>query len=105
MSLKKILDYKCKKAIITDEDGNEMTYWYTEEIKPATTDKNTSISELPGMPLEYSIDKDGMTMSFKVKSVDEKLDKATKNDKLNLTIPEGYEEMTYDEFSSSMGGM
>ncbi len=42
---KEIAGYKCKKAIITDADGNEMEYWYTEDIKTVTTDKKAAISK------------------------------------------------------------
>jgi hypothetical protein len=47
---KTILGYKCKKAIITGADGNEMVYWYTDKISAISTDKTSSISQLPGMP-------------------------------------------------------
>lgn len=101
---KEIAGYNCKKAIITDEDGNDMEYWYTEEISTVTTDKNSAISKLPGLPLEYSVDRDGMTMSFTASDVKQSLDANTISKKLTLTIPDGYEEMTYEEFSS-FGGM
>lgn len=102
---KKILGYKCKKAIITDEDGNEMEYWYTTKIPTITTEKNSAISKLPGLPLEYSLDRDGMLMVFTATEVLKTLDADTKTEKLSFAIPEGYEEMTYEEFSSFGGGM
>ncbi len=102
---KEIAGYKCKKAIITDADGNEMEYWYTEEIPTVSTEKNAAAAKLPGLALEYSIDKDGMIMSFTATSVKTKLDKETIEEKLSLEIPEGYEEMTYEEFTSMGMGM
>ena len=101
---KKILGYKCKKAIITDADGNEMDYWYTEEIKAISTDENATVSKLPGLALQYTVDRDGMIMSFTATKVETKLDAATIKAKLTLEIPEGYEVMTYEEFTS-FGGM
>ena len=101
---KTIMGYKCKKAIITDEDGNEMEYWYTEEISTITTDKNSAMAKLPGLALEYSVDQNGMLMSFTATAVEQKLDAATIAEKLSMEIPEGYEEMTYEEFYS-FGGM
>lgn len=97
---KTILGYKCKKAIITDQDGNEMEYWYTDKIATVSTDKNSDISKLPGLPLEYSVDRDGMTMSFTASEIKESLDAETIKSKLSMTIPADYEEMTYEEFSS-----
>lgn len=102
---KEILGYKCKKAIITDADGNEMDYWYTEEIKTISTDSKSTISKLPGLALEYSVDREGMMMSFTAKKVKTSLDDATKESKLSMEIPDGYEEMTYEEFTSMGGGM
>jgi len=97
---KEIAGYKCKKAIITDADGNEMEYWYTEDIKTVTTDKKAAISKLPGLALQYAVDREGMMMSFTAKTVETSLDKETIKEKLSLEIPEGYEEMTYEEFTS-----
>lgn len=97
---KEIAGYKCKKAIITDADGNEMEYWYTEDIKTVTTDKKAAISKLPGLALQYAVDREGMVMSFTANTVETSLDKKTIKEKLSLEIPEGYEEMTYEEFTS-----
>lgn len=102
---RKILGYKCKKAIVTDKDGNEMEYWYTKSIPTISTEKNSDISKLPGLPLEYSLDRDGMTMVFTATEVRKSLDSETKSEKLSFAIPEGYEEMTYEEFSAFGGGM
>ncbi len=101
---KTILGYKCKKAIITDEEGNEMEYWYTEEISTISTDKQSAIAKLPGLPLEYSVDRNGMIMSFTATVVKKSLDASTIEEKFSMAIPDGYEELTYEEFSS-MGGM
>ncbi len=101
---KEIAGYNCKKAIIIDADGNEMDYWYTEEIKTVTTDQNSLAAKLPGLALMYTVDREGMLMSFTAKTVETSLSKETISDKLSLEIPDGYEEMTYEEFSS-FGGM
>jgi GLPGLI family protein len=97
---KKILDYTCKKAIGTDTDGNEIAYWYTEKIKPANTDNNSALAKLPGLALEYEVDREGMIMTFTASKVKTSLDSATKASKFSFAIPEGYTEMTYDEFTS-----
>ncbi len=97
---KKILNYKCKKAIGTDADGEEIVYWYTEKIKPVNTDDNSALAQLPGLALEYEVDREGMTMTFTASVVKTSLDSATKTSKFSFEIPEGYTEMTYDEFTS-----
>ena len=100
---KTILGYNCKKAIITDADGNEMGYWFTEEIQTISTDKSAVTSKLPSLTLEYSIDRDGLIMTFTATSVDQKLDSKSKTKKFSFDIPEEYEEMTYEDFSSFVG--
>ena len=102
---KKILDYKCKKAIGTDADGEEVIYWYTEKIKPASTDDNSPLAQLPGLALEYNVDREGMIMTFTASKVKTSLDSETKSSKFSMVIPEGYTEMTYEEFSAFGGGM
>jgi len=100
---KTILGYNCKKVIITDADGNEMGYWFTEEIQAISTDKSAVTSKLPSLALEYSIDRDGLIMTFTATSVDQKLDSKSKTKKISFDIPEEYEEMTYEYFSSFVG--
>lgn len=102
---KEILGYTCKKAVIIDEDGNEMDYWYTEEIQTVATDNKAATAKLPGMALEYSMDRDGMLMSFTATKVEKSLNANTILEKLTLEIPDGYEEMTYEEFTQLGGGM
>ncbi len=101
---KEIAGYKCKKAIITDVDGNEMEFWYTEEIKASQADMNTAVAKLPGQALEYSINQGGMMMSFTATKVETSLSAEDKKSKFDMTIPEGYEEVTWEEFNST-GGM
>ena len=101
---KKILGYKCKKALIIDENGNEMVYWYTKAIKSQNPDVNSPANKVPGFPLELESNRDGMLMTFVATNIEKSLTEDTKTEKLSLIIPEGYEEMTYEEFSN-FGGM
>lgn len=102
---KKILGYKCKRAIVTDENGVETYFWYTEKIKAMSTDGNSAVSQLPGLALEYVALNDGMKMTFTATIVEDKLDEETKASKLSLTIPDGYEVLSYEEFSEAAGGI
>ena len=102
---KTIAGYKCKKAIVTDEEGDELIYWYTEDIKTSTPDAKSALAQLPGQALEYSIDKNGLMMSFTATKVATSLSDADKKEKFSMEVPEGYEEMTFEEFTSMGGGM
>lgn len=102
---KKIAGYKCKKAIITDSEGNEVEYWYTEDIKTTTTDSKSPVAQLPGQALEYSTDRNGLIMSFTATKVSTSLSAEDKKSKFKMEIPAGYEEMTFEEFTSMGGGM
>ena len=97
---KDILGYTCKKVIFSDEDGNEMDYWYTEEIYALPTDKNTVFARIPGFVMEYSAILDGMTTSFIATHVETSLDSDVISSKLSMEIPEECEEVTYEEFYS-----
>lgn len=101
---KKILGYKCKKAVLIDQDGNEMIYWYTKAIKPKNPDVNSPANKIPGLALEYQTNQGGMLMSFVATNVEKSLKEDKKTEKLSMTVPEGYETLTYEEFSG-MGGM
>lgn len=102
---KEIAGYKCKKAIVTDENGDEMVYWYTEDIKTNSTDSKSVLAQLPGQALEYGVNKNGLVMNFTATKVDTSLDSAEKKSKFNMEIPQGYEEMSLEEFTSMGGGM
>ena len=102
---KTIAGYNCKKAIVTDEEGDDMVYWYTEDIETNTPDSKSVLAQLPGQALEYSIDKNGMLMSFTATEVETSLSASDKSSKFSMEIPEGYEEMTFEEFTSMGGGM
>ena len=96
---KKIAGYECKKAIYTtkDEAGEEqdLEVFYTEEIPSEANDK---LPGLKGYPLEYSINAQGMLMTLAAKSVSKE-----KVSKKLFQIPEGYEEMSMEDFMKSMG--
>lgn len=101
---KKILGYKCKKATIVDENGEEMIYWYTADIKSQNPDVNSPANKIPGFPLEFQTNSGGMIMKFTATGVDKSLDQTTKDTKFSFEIPADYTEMTYEEFSG-FGGM
>ncbi len=97
---KTIAGYKCKKAIYTvsaeNQENNQIVeIYYTEDLPK---ELNTQFPGLNGYPLEYVIETQGMTITYKAKSVSqEPVDK-------NLSkIPDGYQKMTTEEFGKMMG--
>lgn len=91
---KEIEGYTCKKAILTDEEDNEMTFWYTEEIAVNKKGQNYLNESVPGFPMEFEINQQGMIMAMTVSEFNDSI----KDDSVfELDIPEGYDEMTMDE--------
>lgn len=96
---KKIAGYECKKAILTDEEGNESIFWYTEEIEVSKKGQNYLNEEVPGFPLEYELNNGGVLTTLTAISFEEKLDKKDK-ELFSTKTPEGYEEMTMEQLKS-----
>ena len=102
---KKILGYKCKKAVATDEEGNETIFWYTEEISVNKRGQNYLNEDVPGFPLEYEIMQGGMKITLVATEFEEKIDKKTAKELFDMSIPEGYEEKTLEDLMNMGGGM
>jgi GLPGLI family protein len=88
---KSILDYSCKKAIVEDPDGNESTYWYTTEINVSKEGQTYLNSQVPGFPMEFELNNNGVKMVMTVSTIDKKLDKKTSESLFQMTIPEGFQ--------------
>ncbi len=101
---KEIAGYKCKKAILTDEEGNETVFWYTEEIEVSKKGQSYLNENVPGYPMQYEINNGGLVMGMTVTNISKEL---SKNDlKLfEMKIPEGYTEMTMEELQQMGMGM
>lgn len=99
---KDILGFTCKKAIIYDEEGNEMIYWYTEEISAPENEGKYMNQKIPGMPLEFSIQQPQITMVFKAVEYDDKVKKA--KELFDTNVPDGYTEKSMEEIQQMGGG-
>ncbi|MDX1651962.1 MAG: hypothetical protein R3277_05695 [Brumimicrobium sp.] len=99
---KKILGYTCKKAIVYDQDGNESVYWYTEEIAPPKEGGKYMNEKVPGMPIEFTVNQQGITMTFTATKFEKKVDKP--KEKFSMKVPEGYTEKPLEEIQGMMGG-
>jgi len=92
---KKIAGYNCKKAIVsTTIEGHEIVqnFWYTEEIQ----NTNHEYSELKGMPMEYDMNTEGMSLKYTVTNVS----KETIADSV-FELPEGYTVTTQEDLMKS----
>lgn len=97
---KTILGYECKKAIISDEEGNEAHYWYTEDITASSYGQNVMHSKIPGTALAFEIDNGSFKMIVTATKVEEKLPAKAKV-VFNMDTPDGFTELTFEEFQSS----
>ena len=93
---KTIENYVCKKATLTDEEGGETVFWYTEDISVSKKGQSYLNEDVPGFPMQFEINNGGMKMKMTVTSLEEKLDKKSA-DLFKMNIPEGYKEMTLDD--------
>lgn len=93
---KKILGYKCKKAIVTDNDGNEMVYWYTKKFERPEVAENMP-EEIPGLCLQMEIPiQEGLIMTYTAIELDDKINM----DDYVLEIPEGVEVQSLEAMSA-----
>ena len=110
---KKIAGYDCYKVVYTvdmsslakatKEKGKtkmgskfEMVAYVTDKIKPSAYLNSTQGVSLNGMPLEYSLNAQGMKLILVAKEVKNSVDK-------NFFIPpKGYQEITQAEFEQKM---
>jgi GLPGLI family protein len=97
---KDILGFECKKAILMDEQGNESTFWYTEEIVVSKKGQNYLNDKVPGFPLEYDINNSGFKMTMTASSAEKSLKKNERNELFNLAVPEGYKEMSLEDLKN-----
>lgn len=98
---KEILSYKCKKAIIKDDEGNEAIYWYTEDFsRPEGMDQMPN--QIPGLCLEMEMSSmEGVVMTY---TAIEFIEDADMSD-YELVIPEGTEVQSLEDMKNmGMGG-
>ncbi len=100
---KKIAGYNCKKAIVTDEDGNETIFWYTEDLAANPRGQSYLNSKINGVPLEFEINQKGFKMSFVATNVETSIPKAKQKELFSMEIPEGYTEMTLEQMQQMQG--
>ena len=87
---KDILNYKCKKAKVSDSDGNESVYWYTNEINVSKQGQTYLNSAVPGFPMEFELNNRGVKLAIIVSKLDKKIDVKKRPSLFSLNIPTNY---------------
>lgn len=87
---KKILGYKCEKAILV-KDSVEITYWVTDEIKVGDRIRQITDPNVPGFPMQFSKIQDGVLMTYEMSNMRESLE--NKEELFSVDVPEGYQLM------------
>jgi len=89
---KQILNYTCKKSIITINDGSNdaFTVFYTDQINIKTPNWCNQFKEIEGVMLEYQYDRYGISMRFTAEKIEFKDidDSEFKVDKKYVALPE-----------------
>ncbi len=90
---KKIVGYKCRKAIVRLPEGSLMEYWLAKKINP---DENVMTAQLPelsgrGMPLEFTVNQEGVELQFRAVAVSGEVDPS------DFEVPEDYRKITPEE--------
>lgn len=94
---KDVAGYKCKKAVMTSPDMDfPMTIFYTEAIPNGSAD----LAKVPGMPLEYTTEQQGMKMRIAASTISKE-----KVGKSMFDIPKDYERMTGAELQEKFQGL
>ena len=96
---KTIEGYLCKKAVLSDENGGESIFWYTEEIEISKVGQTYLNKEVPGFPMQYDLNNKGLKMTMTVTKTEKKLDKNARS-LFDMEIPEGYKTLTLEELGN-----
>lgn len=89
--LKKVAGYNCRKGKITTNEGSSEVYYSTAFKSSAQF--FGAYSEVPGLMLELHLMKDGNELVIRTKKLSKRKIKDTE-----FEIPEGYRELTEDEY-------
>jgi GLPGLI family protein len=99
--VKKIAGYNCTKFVMKDKiSGEALDVWTTKEISsPSTALASTLPAGITGFPVMFTLNMSGVKNTLTLKSIDD-----NPVGDISLTIPEGYETMTFETLFSQMGG-
>ena len=93
-----IINDRIIEAIVFANDI-EMEYWYMEGIEISKSGQELFDKELPGFPMQFTANSEGLKMSFTIIEFNKKFD-VDPETYFNKTIPEGYKVMSSEELES-----
>lgn len=96
---KTIAGYSCYQAVMTSAEGTVLTAYVTNKIKARHPYFVKLFAGLEGWPMQYTIDNNGMRMTFSAQSTNAEADVSKV-----FEIPADYEEKTPEELKNMMGG-
>ena len=95
---KEIAGYKCSKAKVDAGEGVTFEVYLTDKINPAASYFQELFKGIEGFPLQFYVEMEGVGVTLTAQSVTNRIDASA------FEVPAGYEMMTAEEFSKSMGG-
>lgn len=96
---KVIAGLECKKALVTDSDGNEYTIWYAPKLNFPILNRFdiAKNAKIPGAMVEFELAQQSFSMKFTLISYKDKIEN---QEVFNMSIPEGYTEMSPEVLQS-----
>lgn len=97
---KQIAGYNCTKYTLKDKiSGEQSELWATSDLKIPANSLTSVFKEIKGVPVQFSTNARGLKSKITLKEVKEET-----VSEINMTIPSGYETMTFDDLLKQMGG-
>jgi len=97
--IKTVAGYPCYEAVMTSPEGTRLTAYVTNKVKARHPYFVKLFAGLEGWPMEYTIDNNGMRMTFLAQETNADVDVSQV-----FQIPEDYQEKTPKELKEMMGG-
>lgn len=97
---KTIAGYNCKKATVevSGEEKSVLDVYYTDQLEVSNPNSLSFFKDIKGVLLEYSQSAGDLTMKFTAKEIK----KSKVKDSL-YEIPDGYQQLTQEQFRSMLG--
>ena len=97
--IKTVAGYPCYEAVMTSPEGTTLTAYVTNKVKTRRPYFVKLFAGLEGWPMEYTIENNGMRMTFIAQSTNADVDVSKV-----FEIPTDYEEKSPKELKDMMGG-
>lgn len=97
--IKTVAGYPCYEAVMTSPEGTTLTAYVTNKVKASHPYFVKLFAGLEGWPMEYTIDNNGMRMTFLAQETNADVDVSQ-----IFQVPEDYVEKTPKELKEMMGG-